>query len=80
MENMEFLKALLANLNAKINAKMDATQEKIDTTQEKIDTEMEARSNEEAAQGPASSCRATWRAKGTDPRRLWIPEYVGYHL
>jgi hypothetical protein len=29
------------------------------------------------AQGPASSCRAKWRAKGTDPKGLWIPEDVG---
>jgi hypothetical protein len=34
--------------------------------------------NEEAAQGSASSCRATQRAKGTDARRLdpegsWLP-------
>jgi hypothetical protein len=36
--------------------------------------------NEEAAQGPVPSCRATRRAKGTDPRRLWIPEEVGCHL
>jgi hypothetical protein len=35
------------------------------------------RSNEETAQGPASSCRTTQRAEGTDPRRLWIPEEVG---
>jgi hypothetical protein len=28
----------------------------------------------------ASSSRATQRAKGTDPRRLWIPEEVGCHL
>jgi hypothetical protein len=35
---------------------------------------------EEAAQGPASSCMVTRRAKGTDPRKLWIPEVVGCHL
>jgi hypothetical protein len=39
-----------------------------------------SRNNEETAQGPESSCRATWRAKGIDPRRLWIPEEVGCHL
>jgi hypothetical protein len=32
---------------------------------------------EEVAQGPASSCRVTRRAKGTDPRRFWIPEEFG---
>jgi hypothetical protein len=32
------------------------------------------RGSEEAAQGPASSSRATQRAKGTDPRKLWIPD------
>jgi hypothetical protein len=26
--------------------------------------------NEKVAQGPASSCRAKWRAKGTDPKGL----------
>jgi hypothetical protein len=36
--------------------------------------------NEEAAQGSASSCRATRRAKATDPRRLWILEEVGCRL
>jgi hypothetical protein len=36
-------------------------------------------SNDKVALGPASSCRATWRAKGTDKRRLWIPE-VGCRL
>jgi hypothetical protein len=36
--------------------------------------------NEEAAQGPASSCRATQRAKGTDPKRLWIPKEFGCRL
>jgi hypothetical protein len=36
--------------------------------------------NEEAAQGPASSCRAPREAKGTDPRRLWNPEDVGCRL
>jgi hypothetical protein len=36
--------------------------------------------NEEAALGPASSCRALQEAKGTDLRRLWIPEDVGCHL
>jgi hypothetical protein len=30
--------------------------------------------------GPVSSCWTTWRAEGTDPRRLWFPEEVGYHL
>jgi hypothetical protein len=30
--------------------------------------------------GPASSCRATRGAKGTDPRRVWIPEEVGWRL
>jgi hypothetical protein len=34
----------------------------------------------EAAQGPASSCRASRRAKGTDPRRLWILGEVGCRL
>jgi hypothetical protein len=36
--------------------------------------------NEEEVQGPESSCRATRRAEGTDPRRLWIPEEVGCRL
>jgi hypothetical protein len=36
--------------------------------------------NEEAAQGPACSCRPTRRAKGTDPRRLFILEEVGCHV
>jgi hypothetical protein len=36
--------------------------------------------NNEAAQGPTSSCSATQRAKETDPRRLWIPEEVGCGL
>jgi hypothetical protein len=35
---------------------------------------------EEAAQEPEAICRATWRAKGTDTRRLWIVEEVGYRL
>jgi hypothetical protein len=35
---------------------------------------------EEAAQGPASSCRAMRRAERTYPRRLWIPGEVGCHL
>jgi hypothetical protein len=30
--------------------------------------------------GPASSCRATRRAKGTDLRRVWILEEVGCRL
>jgi hypothetical protein len=37
-------------------------------------------SNEEAAQGPESSCRVMQRAKRTDPRRLCIPGEVGGHL
>jgi hypothetical protein len=36
--------------------------------------------NEEAALGSSSRCRATWRAKGTDRRELWIPEEVGCRL
>jgi hypothetical protein len=32
------------------------------------------------AQGLASICRVTWRARGTDPRRLWILEEIGCHL
>jgi hypothetical protein len=36
--------------------------------------------NEEAAEGPTSSCRTTWRPKGTDLRRLWILQEVGCHL
>jgi hypothetical protein len=35
---------------------------------------------EEAAQGPASSCKATRRAEGTIPRSLSIPEEVGCRL
>jgi hypothetical protein len=35
---------------------------------------------EEAAERPEDSCRVTRRAKGTDPRRLWIPEDVGCRL
>jgi hypothetical protein len=37
-------------------------------------------SNEEAAQGLASSSRATWRANGTDLRRVWILEEVCHCL
>jgi hypothetical protein len=32
------------------------------------------------AQGPASSCRAPQRAKGTDARKLWVPEEIGCRL
>jgi hypothetical protein len=35
---------------------------------------------EEAAQGPASSCRATQRAKRTDPKGLGIPGEIGCRL
>jgi heme-degrading monooxygenase HmoA len=37
-------------------------------------------STEEAARGSASSSRATRRAKGTEPGKLWIPEEVGSFL
>jgi hypothetical protein len=36
--------------------------------------------NNEAAKGPASSCRATREAEETNPRRLWIPGEVGCRL
>jgi hypothetical protein len=36
--------------------------------------------NEEAAQGLAYGCMATWEANGTDPKRLWIPGVVGCRL
>jgi hypothetical protein len=34
-------------------------------------------SAEKAAQGPVPGCRSPPKAKGTEPRRLWIPEEVG---
>jgi hypothetical protein len=35
---------------------------------------------EEAVYGQEASCRATWRAKGTDQRNLWTPDEVSCRL
>jgi hypothetical protein len=40
MENMEFLKTMLAEMNAKKNAKMDVTQEKMDANNKAVQERM----------------------------------------
>jgi hypothetical protein len=70
----------------------EACQEVKELSPEEMESEVERREvpTEEAAvkssrtmkkrHGPAYGCRATWEAKGTDPKRLWIPGVVGCRL